>query len=43
MGCGRCVHHDADKMAEYERRIAKPDQRFFTDRSAAERWLATLP
>ena len=37
------VHHDAEKMAEYERRIAKPNQRFFTDRDEAERWLAALP
>jgi hypothetical protein len=37
------VHHDAEKMGEYERRIAKPDQRFFTEREAAEHWLAALP
>jgi hypothetical protein len=37
------VHHDAEKMAEYERRIGRPDQRFFTDRSAAEEWLGGLP
>jgi hypothetical protein len=36
------VHHDAEKMAEYERRIAKPNQRFFADRERAERWLASV-
>ena len=33
------VHHDPDKMSSYERRIAKPDQRFFTDASEAYDWL----
>jgi hypothetical protein len=37
------VHHDAAKMDEYERRIARPNQRFFADREAAERWLAEQP
>jgi hypothetical protein len=37
------VHHDSAKMDEYERRIARPNQRFFADREAAERWLAELP
>lgn len=36
------VHHDPAKMADYERRIAKPNQRFFTERDAAEAWLAGL-
>ena len=34
------VHHDPEKMARYEERIATADQRFFTSRSAAEEWLA---
>jgi hypothetical protein len=37
------VHHDVAKMDEYDRRIATPSQRFFSDRAAAERWLAGLP
>jgi hypothetical protein len=36
------VHHEAAKMAEYERRIGRPRQRFFSDPAAAERWLAEL-
>lgn len=36
------VHHDATKMERYERDIAKPDQRFFTDRESAETWLASV-
>ncbi len=34
------VHHDPEKMAGYEERIATVNQRFFTSRSAAEEWLA---
>ncbi len=37
------VHHDADKMASYERRIGRPGQRFFTSRDAAEAWIAGEP
>jgi hypothetical protein len=37
------VHHDAAKMQNYESRIAKPNQRFFTSRSEAEAWLDSLP
>ncbi len=37
------VHHDLDKMARYEEEIAKPNQRFFSDRDAAARWLAEQP
>lgn len=37
------VHHDEDKMQSYERRIGRPDQRFFTDRAAAEAWLDAQP
>lgn len=33
------VHHDETKMANYEQRIAKPNQRFFTDAAAAEAWV----
>lgn len=40
----RCVafanlHHDPDKMANYEQRIGRADQRFFSDRDAAMAWL----
>ena len=34
------VHHDAAKMADYERRIGREDQRFFSSRKEAERWLS---
>lgn len=37
------VHHDPARMADYERRIGRPDQRFFADLAAAERWIAGLP
>ena len=33
------VHHDAAKMTDYEQRIGKPNQKFFTDVAAAEAWL----
>lgn len=36
------VHHDAAKMDDYERRIGTASQRFFTDRDAAEAWLAEI-
>lgn len=36
------VHHDRTKMENYERKIAKLNQRFFTDPNAAERWLLGL-
>ena len=36
------VHHDAGKMADYDRRVGRADQRFFADAAAAERWLAGL-
>lgn len=38
-----CVHHDAGKMTEYERRLGRPTERFFTDRAEAETWLASVP
>ncbi len=37
-----CVHHDAGKMGEYERRLGRPTERFFTDRAEAEAWLVTV-
>jgi hypothetical protein len=37
------VHHDGAKMEEYDRRVGKPDQRFFANRAAAERWLGEGP
>lgn len=33
------VHHDYDKMAEYERTLSRPNQRFFSDAKAAQTWL----
>jgi hypothetical protein len=36
------VHHDATKMSDYERRIGRDDQRFFTDINAAEEWLESV-
>ena len=33
------VHHDEARMTDYEQRIGKPNQKFFTDVSAAEAWL----
>lgn len=33
------VHHEAAKMERYEREIARPEQRFFTDREPALQWL----
>ena len=36
------VHHNADRMADYEERAGKPDQRFFSDITAARRWIGDL-
>ena len=36
------VHHDDVKMRDYETRIAKHNQRFFSSRGAAEAWLDSL-
>jgi len=36
------VHHDADKMDEYNHRIGRPNERFFTDYRAAEAWIEAL-
>lgn len=37
------VHHDPVKMSDYERRVGRPDQRFFSDFEAAAAWLRALP
>jgi hypothetical protein len=36
------VHHDADKMAEYERTVGRSHQRFFTNAADARAWLLSL-
>jgi hypothetical protein len=36
------VHHDAVKMADLDRVLGRPSQRFFSDRPHAQRWLAAL-
>lgn len=36
------VHHNADKMAGYERTLARPNQRFFDDVASARRWLLSF-
>jgi hypothetical protein len=36
------VHHDANKMADYDQAIGRADQRFFADRSLAQQWLASI-
>ena len=36
------VHHDVDKMTEYERTLGRVNQRFFTDGAAARDWLLLL-
>lgn len=33
-------HHDAAKMQDYEERIGRANQRFFTDPDEARAWLA---
>lgn len=35
------VHHDVEKMRDYEQRIGGRSQRFFADIDEAERWLAS--
>ncbi len=37
------VHHDPDKIAHYAQRLARPCERFFTDRGEAEVWIRGLP
>ena len=36
------VHHDVDKMTEYERTLGRANQRFFTDASVARQWILAL-
>ncbi len=36
------VHHNADRMADYEDRAGKADQRFFSDLPTARRWILGL-
>jgi hypothetical protein len=36
------VHHDVDKIAEYERTLGRADQRFFTSAGEAKAWLYSL-
>jgi hypothetical protein len=33
------VHHDANKMALYEERVGRADERFFSSRDAARAWI----
>jgi hypothetical protein len=37
------VHHNADEMAEYDRRLCRANERFFTDPVLAERWIVERP
>lgn len=36
------VHHDAGKMATYEQRLGRANERFFTDIRKAEAWIAAV-
>jgi hypothetical protein len=36
------IHHDHDKMGEYERTLARSYQRFFTNVDEARAWLVSL-
>lgn len=36
------IHHDAYKMAEYERRLGRANERFFTDYEQAKEWIQTI-
>ena len=36
------VHHDVDKMGEYERTLSNAQQRFFTDPQLARTWLLSV-
>jgi len=36
------VHHDPTKMSEYERKLARANERFFTDVDEARAWLEGL-
>ena len=35
------IHHDESKMDEYDRRLGRPNERFFTDITKAQAWLET--
>ncbi|HYX37028.1 MAG TPA: hypothetical protein VE954_28335 [Oligoflexus sp.] len=37
------VHHDENKMGQYEMKIGRSDQRFFTDPDKARQWLIQQP
>lgn len=37
------VHHHDSTMSEYERTLAGPRERFFTDSSEARSWIVSLP
>ena len=37
------VHHEVDKMTEYEHRLGRATERFFTDYEQAEAWIRTRP
>jgi len=37
------VHHDENKMGQYEIKIGRSDQRFFTDPTKARQWLIQQP
>ncbi|HWQ12941.1 MAG TPA: hypothetical protein VNL77_09075 [Roseiflexaceae bacterium] len=36
------VHHDPDKMALYQERVGRANERFFTDYGAAHAWLSQV-
>lgn len=36
------VHHDAEKMRQYNERIARENERFFTDAASAEVWIGGI-
>lgn len=37
------VHHEVDKMTEYEHRLGRATERFFIDYQQAEAWIRTQP
>ena len=36
------VHHNAEKMQDYETRFSKPHEHYFTDPDAALQWISTI-
>lgn len=36
------VHHNADRMDDYEERAGKSDQRFFSDLRTAQEWIVSI-